>query len=243
MNAVNQRSQALFGNAILSGKKTVKPEQASKFTDILCLVFNCVCILGAVVFPSFADPITPYRTLRYEKVIGQTSYYTCGPAAVATLLTHYYGQPTGESEILELSEKAMQGSGKKPEERGVTALALKQALSDKGIQARGMRLTLASLADYFSKGGLPVVLHVTKPQMHYVLAVGMVGDWVILGDPSWGRRVQPLRALVNEQGFSGVTLVPLPPENLMSTAKEQQSETLRWAELRLARLNSLRRKL
>lgn len=193
--------------------------------------------------PVFANPITPYRTLRYEGVIGQTNYYTCGPAAVATLLTHYYGQPTAESEILELSEKAMAGSGKSPEEKGVTALALRQALADKGIQARGMRLTLASLADYFRKGGLPVVLHVTKPQMHYVLAVGMVGDWVILADPSWGRRIQPLGALVNEQGFSGVTLVPLPPENLISTAKEQQSETLRWAEFRLARLNSLRRKL
>lgn len=193
--------------------------------------------------PVFANPITPYRTLRYEGVIGQTSYYTCGPAAVATLLTHYYSQPTAESEILELSEKAMEGSGKSPEEKGVTALALRQALADKNIQARGMRLTLASLADYFRKGGLPVVLHVTKPQMHYVLAVGMVGDWVILADPSWGRRIQPLGALVNEQGFSGVTLVPLPPENLISTAKEQQSETLRWAEFRLARLNSLSRKL
>jgi predicted double-glycine peptidase len=176
-------------------------------------------------------------------VIGQTNYYTCGPAAVATLLTYYYGQQTAESEILELSEKAMKGSGKSPEEKGVTALALRQALADKGIQARGMRLTLTSLADYFRKGGLPVVLHVTKPQMHYVLGVGMVGDWVILADPSWGRRIQPLGALVNEQGFSGVTLVPLPPENLISTAKEQQSETLRWAEFRLARLNSLRRKL
>jgi hypothetical protein len=34
----------------------------------------------------------------------------------------------------------MEGSGKSPEEKGVTALALRQALADKGIQARGMRL-------------------------------------------------------------------------------------------------------
>jgi hypothetical protein len=79
--------------------------------------------------------------------------------------------------------------------------------------------------------------------MHYVLAVGMVGNWIILADPSWGRRIQPLDALVNEQGFSGVTLVPIPPENLIFTAKEKQSETLSWAESRLATLNSLRRKL
>ena len=198
--------------------------------------------LATLASPTLANPITPYRTLRYEGVIGQTSYYTCGSAAVATLLTHYYGEPTGEGEILELSEKAMAGSDKNPAERGITALALTQALADKGIPARGMKLTLESLASYFRQGGLPVVLHVTKPQMHYVLAVGTVGDWIILADPSWGRRIQPITALIEEQGFSGVTLVPLPPENFVTTATEQQRETLRWAESRLARLGSMRRR-
>lgn len=207
------------------------------------LVFSCVISVSCFASSTLAVPITPYRTLRYEGVIGQTNYYTCGPAAVATLLTHYYDRPTTEAEILELSETAMEGSGKNPEETGITALALIQSLADRGIQARGMRLTLTSLAEYFGNGGLPVVLHVTKPQMHYVLAVGMVGHWIILADPSWGRRIQPLDALVNEQDFSGVTLVPVPSENLIFTAKEQQNETLSRAESRLATLNSLRKKL
>lgn len=218
----------------------MKLYQARKFPSIYSLFINVVCILGAVALPSFANSITPYRTLRYEGTIGQTSYYTCGPAAVATLLVHYYGQATTENEILELSEKAMAGSDKKPEERGITALALRQALGSKGIRARGMRLTLESLTDYFQKGGLPIILHVTKPQMHYVLAVGTVGDWVVLADPSWGRRVQLLSALLEEQGFSGVTLVPLPPEGFISTARKEQSETLTWAESRLARLNLMK---
>jgi len=45
-----------------------------------------------------------YRELRYEKVIEQVEWYTCGPAAVATLLTYYYGLPTTEAEALELAE-------------------------------------------------------------------------------------------------------------------------------------------
>ncbi len=218
-----------------------KQEQEMKIKALY--IFICVISFTCFASSTLAVPITPYRTLRYEGVIGQTSYYTCGPAAVATLLTYYYDRPTTEAEILELSETAMEGSGKNPEERGITALALIQALADRGIQARGMRLTLTSLAEYFGNGGLPVVLHVTKPQMHYVLAVGMVGDWIILADPSWGRRIQPLDALVNEQGFSGVTLVPVTSENLIFTAKEKQNETLSRAESRLATLNSLRRKL
>ena len=70
--------------------------------------------------------------------------------------------------------------------------------------------------------------------------MGTLGDWVVLADPSWGRRVQLLSALLEEQGFSGVTLVPLPPESLISTAKEEQRETLTWAESRLVRLNLMK---
>ena len=51
----------------------------------------------------------PYRELRY--VVGQTDFYTCGPAAVATLPTYYYGIPTTEAEALELAEGFMRAQG------------------------------------------------------------------------------------------------------------------------------------
>jgi len=55
-----------------------------------------------------------YRELRYDGVVGQTDWYTCGPAAVATLLTYYYGIPTTEAEALKLAEGFMREMGLEP---------------------------------------------------------------------------------------------------------------------------------
>jgi predicted double-glycine peptidase len=50
-----------------------------------------------------SETLIPYRDLRYEEVVGQAAWYPCGPAAVATLLTFYYGLLTSEAEALELA--------------------------------------------------------------------------------------------------------------------------------------------
>jgi len=35
-------------------------------------------------------------------------------------------------------------------------------------------VNLEELADYFRRGGLPVIGHVTKPQLHFLVIAGMV---------------------------------------------------------------------
>jgi len=44
-----------------------------------------VFALALVAFGVFAEGVS-YRPLRYTHVVGQTDWYTCGAAAVATLL-------------------------------------------------------------------------------------------------------------------------------------------------------------
>lgn len=181
----------------------------------------------------------PYRDLRYAWVVGQAEWYTCGPAAVVTLLTHYYGLPTSEAEALELAERFMVAAGREPGQ-ALTALALKQTLEAKGIPARGYRVKPEALADYFARGGLPVILHLTEPQKHFVVAVGMVGNQIVLADPSWGQSILPFSALVGERGYSEVVLVPIPSPELALRAREKQRETLERAADRLAALSRLR---
>src|SRR5690606_42021064 len=55
---------------------------------------------------SRAAAVTPYRDLRYEGVIAQTDWYTCGPAAAATLLRYYFGLDVDESDVLEAAAAA-----------------------------------------------------------------------------------------------------------------------------------------
>ena len=181
----------------------------------------------------------PYRDLRYEWVVGQADWYTCGPAAVATLLTHYYDIPTTEAEALELTEGFMIAAGREPGQ-ALTALAPKQTLEAKGIPTKGYRVSPDALRDYFARGGLPVIVHLTAPQKHFAVAVGMVGDQIILADPSWGQSIIPFAVFIGERGYSGVVLVPIPPPELYPRVQERQRQTLDRAADRLAALARLR---
>lgn len=187
------------------------------------------------------DPLD-YRTRRYVGVIGQTDWYTCGPAAIATLLRYYFDFETSEQEMLELALEASED-----QERALTigfnAAALKYAVESKGILVQGYRLTIGNLVDYFERGGLPVVLHVTNPRNHYVVAIGTTEGHAVLADPSWGQRIMDIDALQTEKHFSGVVLVPLPPEELAMSAKQHQRIVLDEAAHHLARLINLRRRL
>ncbi len=186
--------------------------------------------------------LTSHRELRYENVTGQSDVYSCGPAAIATLLTHYFHIEASERDCLELAEGFVGRRGGEPGDP-LTALDLLFTMEALGLPAQGYRVTVDSLADYFQRGGPPVIAHVTRPQNHFLLVVGTIGDQVVLADPSWGTRIEPLAALERQRGFSGVVLVPLPDEPLAATAHRRQSAVLRQASTRVARLRQLREDL
>jgi predicted double-glycine peptidase len=199
---------------------------------------------GPLNISASASPaVDSHRDLRYQGVVGQTDWFTCGPAAVATLLRYYYGKETGEAQMLILSLGFMQIPEDQARLSGITALALRQAMQAKGLLSRGFRLSLDQLADYFRRGGLPVILHVTRPEQHYVVAVGMVGSQLVLADPSWGRRIMPLEAFEREKGFSGVALVPIPSQEQLAVAQARQRQSLERAAGRLQQLVRLRNRL
>jgi len=218
-------------------KEVNRASKRGGFIVALCLFWLLVPAVGT-------ETACSYRKLRYEGVIGQTDWYTCGPAAVATLLTYYYGIPCTETEALEIAEGFMQEMEIEPDtEHGINALALKKTLEAKGIPTKGYRVKPEDLRDYFARGGLPVIVHLTKPQKHFVVAVGMVEDQIVLADPSWGRSIIPFSALIEERGYSGIVLVPIPPPELVQRVRSSQEDALRWAQERLSALARLREEL
>ncbi len=175
---------------------------------ILVVVGAGLSVVGLFTFGK--SPSVSYLDLRYIGVIEQSNEYTCGAAAVATLLTYFYGVSTSESDVLNLVYEAMRARGEKPsQEQGLTAYDLKEALKAKGITSKGFLVKPAALQDYFSRGGLPVIIHLTKPEKHFEVAVGMIGDQIVIADPSWGRSIIPLSELVKQRGYDGVVLVPI----------------------------------
>ncbi len=196
--------------------------------------------IGLSLF-ALASPPTPYRTLRHAEVVVQTDWFTCGAAAVATLLRVYYGRgEVGEKEVLALALRAMGLGEEEARPKGLTALALLRAMEALGLPGRGFRVSLEGLRDYFARGGLPLILHTTRPEPHYVVGVGMVGDQVVLDDPSWGRRLLPLQEFIPHKGFSGAVLVPTPSPEFIPLVRARQGAVLAWARGRLERLETLR---
>jgi predicted double-glycine peptidase len=198
---------------------------------------------GAFALAACADaPFETYLESRYEGVVGQSSDYSCGPAAVATLLQHYYGMHAPEADVLLRAEEYELAAGRELG-RGISALTLKRLLQEAGIPTRGLSVTIASLVEHFATGGLPLIAHLTRPQKHYAVCVGMVGEAVVLADPSWGRQILPLTQMVTERGFEGTVLAPAPPPEVALRAGVVQCATLAWAQVQLAGLAALRERI
>lgn len=205
---------------------------------------SLVILLGVAGLASaaFGGTVGSYRDGRYATVVGQTDWYTCGPAAVATILHYYYGMDVTEADVLARAASIMAARGEDVT-GGLSALSLVRAMEAYGVETVGYRLTVQAVAEYFGRGGLPVILHVTEPEHHYVVAVGMVGDWMLIADPSWGRRVERWSDFARAKRFSGVTLVPIPPKDRSISAVSRQQAALHWTAQRLGKLAAVGRRL
>lgn len=181
--------------------------------------------------PAHAREVQSYRDLRYTGVVGQTSDYTCGPAALATLLTHYYGTPVSEAHFTELATEDMAKRGKQVLS-GLTMLSLKNALATEGISAEGYKIGVPELRALTS-GGLPVLVNVQYPKGHYYLVIDMDDENVLLADPSWGMRSQSIQQFLH--AWNGVVLVPQPSEaqaaHALQFAQQQKEHHARKASL------------
>jgi len=125
-----------------------------------------------------------WKALQEKNVVIQRYDYSCGAAALATLMRYYFGDEVNEEEVL----FGILGSMTKEEvldreEKGLSLLDLKQYAERRGYQAVGVRLKYATLKQL--KG--PVLIHLEQiDYKHFAVLKGVVGDRVYLADPSRG---------------------------------------------------------
>lgn len=149
-----------------------------------------------------------YVSLRQEGVVIQTDWTTCGPAAVATLLSTYFGIPAAEADIIALARPHLP-ENVHPTQSGYTMGSLREALRDLGLVSEGYRMDLAALVNYQRQVGLPVIVHLALPRPHFAVLVGSRDGRFLLADPSWGMAVEREEAFA--ASWSGFILVTLPP--------------------------------
>jgi predicted double-glycine peptidase len=123
------------------------------------------------------------QALRFATTLHQQYDFSCGSAALATLLTHHYGFPVSESTVF--AAMWARGDQGKIRREGFSLLDMQRYLAANGFQADGFRLPLDKLIE----AGLPAIVLVTEQGYnHFVVIKGFGAGRVLLGDPSSGTR-------------------------------------------------------
>ena len=134
----------------------------------------------------FTVKVTSLKETRFKTTIRQQYDFSCGSAALATLLTFHYEDPLGEPEVFKAMYDA--GNQEKIKKEGFSLLDIKKYLKARGYRADGFRTTLDKL-----KGiGIPAIVLIDHDgYRHFVVVKGVTGSEVLLGDPSHGLRRMP----------------------------------------------------
>ena len=135
---------------------------------------------------NFSLPVTSLKEARFKTTLRQQYDFSCGSAAVATLLTHHYGYPMTEQRAFE--QMYAQGDQKKIRKEGFSLLDIKRFLALHGFAADGFQLPLQKLVE----SGYPaIVLLSEKGYNHFVVIKGIEEGRVLIGDPAGGTRALP----------------------------------------------------
>jgi predicted double-glycine peptidase len=176
--------------------------QSGKYLPVLLIML----LTGCAEFWDRGPRLTERHTvkeLRDQYVVKQERDYSCGSAALATLLIHYYGDDTSEKELLELLLAPLSQEEKvKKSQRGFSLLDLKRVAVAKGYRAAGFRLTIQDLARLTA----PVMAFVEPlGYKHFAVVRGVDRGRVFLADPARGN----LRMGVSQflQEWSGIVFV------------------------------------
>lgn len=167
-------------------------------------------IAGTVVIPGLPGSdisvrITSKEEARFRTTVRQRYDYSCGSAALATLLTYHYDHPATETGIFKWMFE--HGDQDKIRRVGFSMLDMKRYLEAKGYSADGYKVTLDQLAS----ASIPaIVLIELKGYKHFVVVKGITGKHVLVGDSSTGTRVVARSAF--ESIWKGLAFVLNPSE-------------------------------
>lgn len=129
-------------------------------------------------------PLESAKALRDRGVVRQASDYSCGAAALATLLTYSLGDTVDEVTILRpILEPLRKDRGRLRKKEGLSLLDLRGEAQARGYKAEGFRLT----PEVLPKLKRPVIVYI-KPRdyPHFAVLKGIRADRAYLADPSLG---------------------------------------------------------
>ncbi len=140
--------------------------------------------MNAPLAGSLNVPVVSMKEARFVATLRQQYDFSCGSAAVATLLTHHYGQPVSEAEVFKVMFE--NGNRDKIRAEGFSMLDMKRYLDAKGFPTIGVEATLDELLE----ANVPAIALINENgYSHFVVIKGVRPGDVVIGDPAMGTRV------------------------------------------------------
>ncbi|MGF1684519.1 C39 family peptidase [Photobacterium minamisatsumaniensis] len=166
-----------------------------KLSIMLISLLTSLNVSALDYFPSrggYNVEVKSYQEQMFGDVYRQQYDFSCGSAAVASLLQFHYKMEAKEETIFEYMFK--NGDKEKIEQQGFSMLDMKNYLVSLGLDANGYNIPL----DKFKKLRIPAITIVNfDGYMHFVVIKGMNSSNIILGDPSRGTMIMPIKDFEN----------------------------------------------
>lgn len=176
----------------------------------------------------FSVAVMSWRDIPFRTVVRQQYDYSCGSAAIATLLRYHYGLSVGEAEVFQSMFE--RGDQERIRQVGFSMLDMRTYLESRGYGADGLRLSLDRLAEL----GIPAIALITHNNYrHFVVVKGVSADRVLVGDPTFG--LQTYTRAEFEAAWNGVVLaVRRPPPGTPDPTYNLADEWRPWSRAPLS---------
>jgi predicted double-glycine peptidase len=148
----------------------------------------------------FALPVSSVIGRRFETVVRQQYDFSCGSAALATLLHYHYSDAQTEQSVV----LGMWRDGDRAQIRklGFSLLDMKRYLAGRGIASDGYQVTVEQIAKARTPG---IALVNYNGYLHFVVVKGIDDRTLLLGDPSLGLRRETLTSFSKQ--WNGILFV------------------------------------
>jgi predicted double-glycine peptidase len=163
-----------------------------------------------------------WREIPFRSVVRQQYDFSCGSAALATLLHFHYGVKVDEPAVFQGMWKV--GDQAKIRKVGFSLLDMKRVLKAHNMTADGFRLNL----DQVEAANVPGIVLITVGRYrHFVVIKGVRDGKVLVGDPALGLKIYPRGEF--EKIWSGVVFLIHDTPSAPKPAFNRASEWRPWA--------------
>ncbi|MDV6344120.1 C39 family peptidase [Nitrosomonas sp. Is37] len=135
---------------------------------------------------NFNVSVKSFAEMKFKTVYKQQFDYSCGSAALASLLTFHYNDKVNEQSVF--VDMFQHGDQEKIKVLGFSLLDMKNYLERRGYQSDGFKINLDQLITANSPA---ITIINTEGYLHFVIIKGVTAQTILVGDPAKGVSIIP----------------------------------------------------